>query len=386
MDFEFSDDQIAIRSAVGELCDQFPESYWIDKDSKFEYPKEFVDALTEAGWLGILIPEEYGGGGLGAIEGALVLETINRSGGSAQAAHAQMYTMGTLLRHGSDAQKKQYLPAIAKGDLRLQAFGVTEPDAGSDTTRITTRAVRDGDQYVITGRKVFISRVVHSDLMILLARTTPYGEVARKHEGISVFLVDLQSAGKGIDVKLIPTIVNHQTYEVVFDELRIPAANLIGEAGKGFKYILSGMNIERVLVCSEHLGNGFWFVTKAAEYAGVREVFGRPIGQNQGVQFPLANAYAQLEAASLMRWKAAAAFDAGRPAGEEANMAKLLASEAAWAAANAAMDTFGGYGLTEEYGVGRKVAAARLSLVAPISNNVVRAFIAHKILGMPKSY
>lgn len=386
MDLELDVDQLAIRDAVAELCARYPQEYWRRLDDGHEYPEEFVEALTEAGWLSILIPEEYGGGGLGMVEAALVLETINRSGCSGVAAHAQMYTMGTVLRHGTDEQKNRFLPEIASGDLRLQAFGITEPDAGTDTTRIRTTAVRKGDHYVVNGGKIFTSRFQHSDLMLLLVRTTPYEDVRKKSDGISVLLVDLREAGDAIKVQPIETMVSHETNQLFFDDLIVPAENLIGTEGGGFRSILSGMNAERILVASEVLGDGFWFIRKASEYASQREVFGRPIGQNQGIQFPIAQAYAQLEAASLLRWKAAAKFDAGQQPGMEANAAKLLASQATFAAANAAMDTFGGYGMTVEYGVERKFREARLPLVAPVSNNLVLAYLGQNVLGMPKSY
>ncbi|MCL2582420.1 MAG: acyl-CoA/acyl-ACP dehydrogenase [Streptosporangiales bacterium] len=386
MDFQLTQDQADIQSAVADLCARFPEEYWQDKDAKEAYPEEFVSALQDAGWLSILIPEEYGGGGLGITEASLVLETINRSGGTAVSAHAQMYTMGTVLRHGSDEQKRRYLPKIASGELRLQAFGVTEPDAGTDTTRIRTSAVRRGDHYVVNGGKIFTSRFQHSDLMLLLVRTTPYEDVRKKTDGISTLLVDLRESRDSIGVRPIRTMQNHETNQIFFDDLVVPAENLIGEEGKGFRYILSGMNAERILVASEMLGDGFWFVAKASEYASERTVFGRPIGMNQGIQFPLAQAYAQLEAAAMLRWKAAAMFDRGLQPGFEANAAKLLASQSSWAAANAAMDTFGGYGVTVEYGIERKFREARLPLVAPVSNNLVLAYIGQNVLGMPKSY
>lgn len=381
-----SDEQLAIRDAVAQLCARFDHAYWSRLDRERRYPEEFVAALTDAGWLSILIPEEYGGGGLGITEACIVLETIDRSDGTAVAAHAQMYTMGTVLRHGNADQKRRYLPQIASGKLRLQAFGVTEPNAGSDTTRIATTATRKGDRYVVNGQKVWTSRVQHSDLMLLLVRTTPYDDVQRKTDGLSVLLVDLREAGSSITVKPIRTMENHETNEVFISNLEVPAENLIGEEGQGFRYILSGMNAERILLASEVLGDGYWFVEKASRYASERVVFGRPIGMNQGVQFPLAQAYAQLEAASLMRWKAAGLFDAGEQPGFESNAAKLLASQATWAAAQAAMDAHGGYGLAEEYGIERKFRESRLFLVAPVANNLVLAFIAHNVLGMPKSY
>lgn len=386
MEFGFSPEQEAIRESVAKLCSDFPATYWRDVDERREYPESFVGALTDAGWLSVLIPEEFGGGGGTISDAALILETINRSGCNSVSAHAQMYTMGTVLRHGSEEQKRRYLPEIAAGKLRMQAFGVTEPDAGSDTTRITTFARRDGDHYVVNGGKIFTSRFQHSDLLLLLARTTRYEDVARKSDGISVLIVDLREAGEAITVRPIQTMVNHETNQLFFDDLRVPVENLVGEEGKGFRYILSGLNAERILVSSEWLGDGYWFIEQASRYASERVVFGRPIGANQGVQFPLAQAYAQLEAASLLRWKAAALFDRGEQPGFEANAAKLLASQANWAAANAAMDTFGGYGMTTEYDIERKFREARLPMVAPVNNNLVLAYIGHATLGMPKSY
>lgn len=386
MDFALTPEQVAIQEAVARLCADFPQEYWRDVDERRAYPEEFVQALTDAGWLSVLIPEEYGGGGGTISDGALILETINRSGGSGVSAHAQMYTMGTILRHGSDEQKARYLPDIAAGRIRMQAFGVTEPDAGSDTTRITTFAHRDGDEYVVNGGKIFTSRFQHSDLLLLLVRTTRYEDVDKKSDGLSILLVDLREAGDAITVRPIRTMINHETNQLFFDNLRVPVANRIGEEGKGFRYILSGLNAERILVSSEFLGDGYWFVDQASAYARERVVFGRPIGANQGVQFPIAQAYAQLEAASMMRWKAAALFEAGQQPGFEANAAKLLSSQATWAAANAAMDTFGGYGLAEEYNIERKFREARLPMIAPINNNLVLAYIAHGTLGMPKSY
>ena len=389
MDMSLSDEQLQIRDAVTELCADFPDEYWIELGRTEEYPYEFVKALSEAGWLSILIPEEYGGGGRPIADGAIVLEAIARSGGSGAAVHAQMYTMGTILRHGSDEQKQRYLPGIASGELRLQAFGVTEPDAGSDTTRIRTRAVRDGDHYVINGQKMWTSRFEQSDLMLLIARTTPYDEVEKKYDGVSTFIVDLRqarAAGDQISSRRIDTMVSHHTYEVFFDDLIVPAENRIGEEGRGFRYILSGMNAERVLTASGMIGNGMFFIDRASKYAAEREVFGRPIGQNQGVQFPIAQAYAQLEAASLMRWKAADDFARGDTKTPAPNMAKLLASQALWAAANAAMDTYGGVGLAVEYGIEGKFRDARLAQIAPINNNLILAGLAHNHLGMPKSY
>jgi acyl-CoA dehydrogenase len=386
VDFELTDDQRAIRDAVAELCSRFPSEYWRERDAKLEYPVEFVDALGKAGWLSVLIPEEYGGGGGTVADAALILETINRSGGTGVPAHAQMYTMGTVLRHGNDEQKQRLLPEIAANTLRLQAFGVTEPDAGSDTTRIRTFAAREGDHYVVNGAKIWTSRFQHSDYMLLLTRTTRYEDVEKKTDGLSVLLVDLREAGDAISVRPIRTMTSHETNEVRIENLRVPVENRIGEEGKGFRYILSGLNAERILVASEVLGDGYWFIDRATEYARERVVFGRPIGQNQGVQFPLAQAYADLEAASLMRWKAAAKFDAGEQPGFEANAAKLLASKANWAAANAAMDTFGGYGLAEEFEIERKFREARLPMVAPVNNNLILAYIGHQVLGLPKSY
>jgi acyl-CoA dehydrogenase len=386
MDLELDEHHGEIAAAVEELCRDFPEDYWRAKDAERAYPEEFVDALAKAGWLAVLIPEEYGGGGGSLLDAAVVLETINRCGGTSAAVHAQMYTMGTVLRHGSEEQKRRLLPEIAANRLRLQAFGVTEPDAGSDTTRIRTFAERDGDEYVVNGSKIWTSRFQHSDLMLLLVRTTRYEEVAKRSDGISVLLVDLREARDSIQARPIRTMTSHETNELFFDNLRVPVANRIGEEGKGFRYILSGMNVERILIASEVLGDGFWFIRRAADYASKRVVFGRPTGTNQGVQFPLAQAYAQLEAASLMRWKAARRFEAGEQPGFEANAAKLLASQATWAAANAAMDAFGGYGLAEEYGIERKFRESRLPLVAPVNNNLILAYIGHQVLGMPKSY
>lgn len=386
MDFSLTREQIALQQSVAQLCSNFPEQYWQDLDTRHEYPNEFVQALTDAGFLAILIPEEYGGGGGSIVDGCVVLETINRNGGSSSAAHAQMYTMGTLLRHGSDEQKARWLPEIAAGKLRLQSFGITEAEAGSDTTRITTMAVRQGESYVINGMKMWTSRVEFSDLMLLLVRTTPYNEVVKKYEGLSCFVIDLRDSSDNFTAHPIRTMVNHATYSVQFNDLPVPAANLIGEEGHGFRYILSGMNAERILVASETLGDGYWFVERASRYATDRFVFGRAIGSNQGIQFPISQAYAELEAASLLRWKAACMFEAGELPAFEANGAKLLASQATWNAANAAMTTFGGYGMASEYGIERKFREARLPIVAPVSNNLVLAQIAHQVLKMPKSY
>lgn len=386
MEFDLTDDQRDLQQAVTDLCGKFPGSYWVQTEGSGAYPQEFVDALTKAGWLSILIPEEYGGGGLQVSDAAVVLEAIDRNGCSSLSVIAQMYIMGAILRHGSDEQKNRYLPDIAAGDLRLQAFGVTEPDAGSDTTRIRTRAERRGNRYIINGQKIFTSRFEQSDLMLLLARTTPYEEVERKYEGISVFIVDLREAGGRIKSRQVDVMLDHHTYELFFDDLEVPVENLIGEVGKGFRYILSGLNSERVLVASQMIGNGYYFIDRAAKYGAEREVFGRPIGMNQGLQFPLAQAFAQLEAASLVRWQAAAQFEAGVERTHSPNVAKLLASQAQWAAANAAMDMFGGYGLAKEYGIESKFRTSRLQLVAPLSNQLILAQLGHGPLGLPKSY
>jgi acyl-CoA dehydrogenase len=386
MDFTFTPEQQAIRQAVRELCRQFPPAYWRELDRTGAYPEEFVRALTAAGWLAALIPEEYGGAGLGITEASIILEEIHRSGGNAAACHAQMYTMGTLLRHGSPEQKARYLPAIARGELRLQAFAVTEPNAGSETTRIQTTAVRCGDHYVINGQKVFISRVQQSDLMLLLARTTPYEQLTDKTRGLSVFLVDLREAGGAIDVRPIDLMINHHSNEVFFDDLRVPAENRIGEEGMGFRYIVDGWNAERILLAAEALGDARWFIDRAVAYAKTRVVFGRPIGANQGVQFPLAQAYARTEAADLVRYQAAAKFDRGERCGAEANMAKLLAAQAAWEAANVCLDTHGGYGFAAEYDVERKFRETRLFSVAPVNNNLVLAYLGQHVLGLPRSY
>jgi len=388
MDFGRTDEQESIRSAVRALCARFPDEYWRELDRAGEYPERFVRSLTEAGWLGALIPTEYGGAGLGLADAALIIEEINASGGNAAVAHAQMYTMGTLLRHGSDEQKRRHLPRIAKGEVRLQAFGVTEPEAGSDTTRIKTMATKRGDRYVVTGKKIFISRAQHSDLLLLLARTTPYDDLADKTQGLSVFLVDLKGAieRKRVIVRPIETMFNHHTTELFIDELEVPASDLIGTEGHGFRHIIDSWNAERILIASESLGDGRWFVERAAAYASGRVVFGRPVGSNQGVQFPLAQAHAQLEAATLLRDKASWLYDHGRRCGAEANMAKLLASQAAWVAANAAIDAYGGYGFAREFDVERKFRETRLLLVAPISNNLILAYIGQHVLGMPRSY
>lgn len=375
-----------IRHAIRQLCGQFPEEYWRDLDERHAYPEEFIQTLIRDGWLSILIPEEFGGSGLGILEASVVLEEINRSGANAAPGHAQMYTMGAILRHGSPEQKKRWLPGIANGDVRLQAFGITEPTAGSDTTSISTFAERRGDYYHVRGQKIFISRVQHSDLMLLIARTSLRDQVVKKTDGLSLMVMDLREQGERVRVKPIRTMVNHETNEVFFADAVVPVENLIGEEGKGFRYLLSGVNAERILVGSECLGDGQYFVDKAVEYTGSRHVFGRPIGQNQGVQFPIAQAYMDLEAAILMRNRAAELFSEGVECGPEANMTKYLASEASWKAANAAMMAFGGYGLAVEYNIERKFREARLPLVAPISNNLVQSYVAQHVLGMPRSY
>lgn len=378
---------VALREGERKLCARFPDEYWRELDAARRYPEEFVAAMTEAGYLAALVPEEYGGMGLGLLPACAILEEVNRSGANAGPAHAQMYTMGTLLRHGSEEQKRAYLPKIAKGELRLQAFAVTEPEAGTDTTSIRTTATREGAHYVINGRKIYISRVEQSDLMILLARTTPRGRVEKRSGGLSVFLVDLREArGDGLTVEPRRVMMNNATSELVFDGLRVPARNVVGEEGEGFRYILDGMNAERILIAAECVGDGRWFVEKAVERARGREVFGRPIGANQGVQFPIARAYAGVEAASLVVEKAASLFDRGEPCGAEANLAKLLAAEASWEAANAAVQTFGGYGFDAAYDVERKFRETRLYQVAPISTNLILAHIAEHVLGLPRSF
>ena len=384
IDFGIPEEYESIRTEVRRLCDKYGNEYWRSLEPD-RYPAEFVDELTRQGWLGALIPEEYGGGGLPLAGACVILEEIAASGGNPSACHAQMYIMGTLLRHGTDEQKRRYLPAIANGDLRLQAFGVTEPGAGSETARIRTRAERVPEGWKINGQKIWTSRALYSDLMILLARTTPYDEVTKKTEGMSVFLVDLREA-KGITIRPIPTMMNHNTTEVFFDDVIIPADALVGHEGMGFKHILDGMNAERILIASECLGDGRFFLERAVGYANQREVFGRPIGANQGVQFPLARAYAALRAADLMRKEAAGLFDAGKPCGTEANMSKLLASEASWMAANACLDTHGGFGFAAEYDVERKFRETRLYQVAPINNNLVLAYVGQNVLGLPRSY
>jgi len=377
-----------IREGVRRICERFLNEYWVKLDHEAAYPAEFVRALTEAGYLSALIPEEYGGSGLPLSAACAVLETIHDSPCNAAACHAQMYTMGTVLRHGSEAQKKKYLPGIASGELRLQAFGVTEPTTGSDTTQLKTRADRQGnDRYVVNGQKVWTSRVLHSDLMLLLARTTPADKVRKRSDGLSVFLVDLREAqGKGVEIRKIDAMLNHNTCEVFFDNLEVPAENLIGQEGQGFRYIVDSMNAERILIASESLGDARYFIRRATEYAKERIVFGRPIGQNQGVQFPIARAYAQTAAAELMVRKAAALFEAGRDCGAEANMGKMLAADAAWAAAEACLQTFGGFGFAREYGIERKWRETRLYQTAPISTNMILAYLAQHVLGLPRSY
>jgi acyl-CoA dehydrogenase len=380
-----TDEQRALESGVTEICKRYPGEYWRGLDAERAYPEKFVDELTRAGYLAALIPQDYGGSGLPIGDGALILETIHANGGSAGACHAQMYIMGTVLRHGSEAQKRKYLPHIATGELRLQAFGVTEPDAGSDTTQLKTTAVRKGDRYVVNGRKIFISRALQSDLMLLLARTTPLDQVKRRTDGLSVFLVDIRGI-HGLEIKPLRMMMNHSTNALFFDDMEIDADSLVGEEGKGFSYILSGMNAERVLVASESIGDGRWFTDKAVAYSGARTVFGRPIGANQGVQFPIARAHMNVQAAALMRDKAAALFEAHVPCGAEANMAKFLAAEAAWEAGNACIDCHGGYGYAEEYDVERKFREARLYKTAPVNQNLVMAYVGEHVLGMPRSY
>ncbi|HEV8676060.1 MAG TPA: acyl-CoA dehydrogenase family protein [Methylomirabilota bacterium] len=385
MPVSLTEEQRALKAGVAEICQKYPGEYWRELDRERAYPEAFVTELTRAGYLAALIPQEYGGAGLGILEAGLILETINASGGNAAACHAQMYIMGTLLRHGSQAQKQRYLPKIASGELRLQAFAVTEPNAGSDTTKLQTTAVRRGDGYVVNGQKIFISRVLQSDLMLLLARTTPVDQVRRKTEGLSVFLIDIRQA-KGLEVRPLRMMMNHSTNALFLDNLEIPAESLIGEEGRGFSYILDGMNAERILVASDSVGDGRWFIEKAVAYSNQRVVFGRPIGANQGVQFPIAKAHTAVEAADLMRGKAAALFDTGEPCGAEANMAKYLAAEAAWEAAQACIDCHGGYGFAEEYDVERKFREARLYKTAPINQNLVLAYVGEHVLGLPRSY
>lgn len=386
MDMSLTEDQIVIREAVRDVCARFPGEYWRGLEASGAYPTEFVDMLTGLGWLSILIPEEYGGGGLGVTEAGIVLEEIHRSGGNAHACHAQMYTMGALLRHGTEQQKQRFLPDIASGALRLQAFAVTEPDAGSDTTNISTRALLAGDTYVVNGQKVYISRVEHSDLMLVLARTTPLEEVARPTDGLSLLLVDLRDAGSTIESRRIPMMFNQHTYQVFMHDLVVPAENLVGQEGQGFRHVLDGWNAERCLIASEAIGDARFFLDRSSRYAKDRVVFGRPIGANQGVQFPLAQAYAATEAASLVRFCAAGRFDSLEPCGAEANMAKLLASQAAQQAGNAALQVFGGNGLAAEYDIERKYRETKLFDIAPVNNNLVLAYLAEKRLGLPRSY
>ena len=376
-----------IRDAIKDLCAQFPDEYHRKVDHDRTYPEAFVDALTQAGWLAALIPTEYGGSGLGLAEASVIMEEINRNGGNSGACHGQMYNMGTLLRHGSKAQKDLYLPKIASGEWRLQSMGVTEPTTGTDTTKIKTTAVKKGDRYVVNGQKVWISRVQHSDFMILLARTTPLAEVSKKSEGMSIFMVDLRAAEQsGLTVRPIPNMVNHETNELFFENLEIPEENLIGQEGKGFKYILDGLNAERVLIAAECIGDGYWFIDRVTRYVKDRVVFGRPTGQNQGVQFPIAESYIEVEAANLMRWKACELFDAQQPCGAEANMAKYLAAKASWEAANVCLQMHGGFGFACEYDIERKFRETRLYQVAPISTNLIFSYVAEHILGLPKSY
>ena len=387
MDYNNNEELNAIREGVRALCAEFPAEYWRKIDEEKGFPEAFVTAMTEAGWLSAMIPEEYGGSGLGLAEASVILEEVNRCGGNSGTIHGQMYNMFTLLRNGSEEQKRYYLPKLASGELRLQSMGVTEPTTGTDTTKIKTTAVRRGDKYVINGQKVWISRIQHSDLMILLARTTPLAEVQRKSEGMSIFLVDLREAiGNGLTVQPIANMVNHETNELFFDNLEIPASSLIGEEGKGFRYILDGLNAERTLIAAECIGDGRWFVEKSAQYARDRVVFGRPIGQNQGVQFPIAEAYIEVEAANLMRWKACQLYDAHQPCGAEANMAKYLAAKASWEAANACIQFHGGFGFACEYDVERKFRETRLYQVAPISTNLILSYVAEHVLGMPRSF
>jgi acyl-CoA dehydrogenase len=376
-----------IRGAVRALCAEFPDEYHRNVDHERAYPEEFVAALTEAGWLAAMIPQEYGGSGLGLSEASVIMEEINRSGGNSGACHGQMYNMGTLLRHGSEAQKARFLPRIASGEWRLQSMGVTEPTTGTDTTKIKTTATRKGDRYVVNGQKVWISRVQHSEWMILLARTTPLAEVRKKSEGMSIFMVDLREAQKsGLTVRPIPNMVNHETNELFFENLELPCDNLIGQEGEGFKYILDGLNAERTLIAAECIGDGYWFIDRVSAYVKNRVVFGRPIGQNQGVQFPIAESYIEVEAANLMRWQACGLFDAGKPCGAEANMAKYLAAKASWEAANACLQFHGGFGFANEYDVERKFRETRLYQVAPISTNLILSYVAEHLLGLPRSF
>jgi acyl-CoA dehydrogenase len=382
-----ADDHTELRDAVRALCAGFDSTYWQNIDEQRAYPEAFVDALTKAGWLAALIPTQYGGSGLGLAQASVIMEEINVSGGNAGSCHGQMYNMGTLLRHGSDQQKSRYLPKIASGEWRLQSMAVTEPTTGTDTTQLKTTAVKQGDRYVVNGQKVWISRVQHSDFMILLARTTPLSLVKRKSEGMSIFIVDVNAAlAKGMTLKPIRNMVNHETNEVFFDQLEIPADNLIGEEGKGFSYILDGLNAERILIAAECIGDAYWFIDRARSYASERVVFGRPIGQNQGVQFPIADAYMETEAANLMRWRACELFDAHEPCGSQANMSKYLAAKASWEAANVCMQTLGGFGFASEYDVERKFRETRLYQVAPISTNLIYAYMAEHVLGLPRSF
>lgn len=382
-----SDDYQDIRDGVRSLCAQFPAEYHRKMDEERAYPNDFVEALTREGWMGALIPEEYGGSDLGLLEASVIMEEINRAGGNSGACHGQMYNMNTLVRHGSEEQRRRILPKLASGELRLQSMGVTEPTTGTDTTKIKTTAIKKGDKYVINGQKVWISRVQHSDLMILLARTTPLADVKKKSEGLSIFLVDIKEAMKGgMEVKPIPNMVNHETNELFFGNLEIPVEDLIGEEGMGFKYILTGLNAERALIAAECIGDGYWFTDKVTKYVSEREVFGRPIGQNQGVQFPIAEAFIEVEAANLMRYKACALYDAGQPCGAEANMAKYLAAKASWEAANACIQFHGGFGFANEYDVERKFRETRLYQVAPISTNLILSYVSEHILGMPRSF
>lgn len=375
-----------IRSSVRALCEKYPESYWKELDDTMSYPEEFIQALTDEGWLSVLIPEEYGGAGLGMVEAGIILEEINRSGGNSGAGHAQMYTMGSILRHGNEEQKQRFLPKIATGELRLQAFGITEPTAGSDTTSIETFAEKKGDRYIVNGQKIWTSRAEYSDLMLLLARTTPKDQVAKKTDGLSLFILDMKDQKDNIKIRPIDTMINHATTEVFFENAEIPVENLIGEEGKGFRYVLSGMNAERILIASESVGDGLYFVDRAVQYANERVVFDRPIGQNQGVQFPISESYMEIQAGKLMRDKASQLFDEGINCGAEANMAKYLASEAAWKAANAAMSAYGGYGFAKEYNIERKFREARLFIIAPVTNNLVLSYVGQHILGLPRSF
>jgi acyl-CoA dehydrogenase len=378
---------IEIREGVRALCREFDSAYWQKVDEERGYPDAFVEALTKAGWLAALIPEEYGGSGLSLTAASIIMEEINRSGGNSGSCHGQMYNMGTVLRHGSDEQKREYLPRIASGELRLQSMAVTEPTAGTDTTRISTVAVKKGDRYVVNGQKVWTSRVRHSELMILLARTTPLEKVKRKSDGMSIFIVDLREAARrGMTVKPIRNMVNHETNQLFFDNLEVPAENLIGEEGKGFRYILDGLNAERILIAAECIGDGHWFIDRATRYAKERVVFDAPIGRNQGIQFPIARAYVNVQAADLMRYRAAALFDGARPCGAESNMAKLLAADASWEAANVCLQTHGGYGFAAEYDVERKFRETRLYQVAPISTNLILSYVGEHVLGLPRSF